>query len=89
MSKTRVKRTDVYFNGDRKAGRMGGTYMINAKVYDVEMKNELLSYNFYHLVVDDELSSCLPFIDPGENWCVKLLCLLFTYSFIIHRQVII
>lgn len=72
MSKTRVKRNDVYFNGDRNAGRMGGTYMINAKVYDADMNNELLSYNFYHLVVDDELSNCLPFIDPGENWCVYL-----------------
>lgn len=72
MSKTRVKRTDVYFNGDRKAGRMGGKYMMSAKVYDYEIKNEFLSYDFYHLVVDDELSYCLPFIDPGENWCVKL-----------------
>lgn len=68
MVKTRVMRTDVYFNGDRSEGRMGGQYMINMILFDTYGTEGFFQYQFYHLVVDDESSYCLPFIDPGENW---------------------
>lgn len=70
MSKTRTHRTDVYFNGKKSDGRMGGLYPINAIIFDESSVEQLMSYNFNHLVIDDESSYCLPFVDPGENWCV-------------------
>jgi hypothetical protein len=68
MAKTRVKRTDVYFNGDRSEGRMGGQYLMNLALYDEFATEKFFTYEFNHLVVDDESSYCLPFVDPGENW---------------------
>lgn len=69
MSKTRKKRTDVYFNGNKNEGRMGGLYPIFITVFDTNMV-KLMSYTYSHLVVDDESSYCLPFVDPGDNWFV-------------------
>lgn len=80
MSKTRTKRTDVYFNGKKSDGRMGGLYPINAIVFDENSVEQLMSYRFNHLVVDDELSYCLPFVDPGENWCVIGIFVLAPYK---------
>jgi len=84
MSKTKAKRKDVYYNGDKLEGRMGGLYKLNVVLLEVDNNNntlmkEFMSYDFDHLVVDDNLSYCLPFIDPGPNWCVLLLCVVGTY----------
>lgn len=73
MSKTRSRRTDVYFNGDKSKGRMGGLYTVQVIVLDEKMVNKFFNYEFYHLVVDDESSYCLPFVDSGPNWFVYLL----------------
>lgn len=70
----RRERTDVYINDDDKSeGRIGGLYKSIIRLYDDNKTEELVAYEFQHLVVDDELSYCLPFIDYGENWCVNLI----------------
>lgn len=51
---------------------MGGLYVVQAIVLDEKMKKTFFNYEFYHLVVDDESSYCLPFVDAGENWFVYL-----------------
>lgn len=76
MPKTREEREDVYFNGDKSEGRMGGLYKIKIVVYDgeenIDSENakSLLEYKYHHLVVDDHSSYCIPFIGRGHNWCV-------------------
>lgn len=71
MPKTRTNRTDVYFNGNKNEGRMGGLYPMSLVVFERNMV-KLMTYNFHHLVVDDESSYCLPFVDPGDNWFVSI-----------------
>lgn len=72
LPKTRNLRINHYFRGKKE--RMGGLYPIKARVYDPDNTHnagsgvKLLSYKYHHLVVDDETSYCLPFIDPGVNW---------------------
>lgn len=80
IPKTRLKRTDVYFNGDRSEGRMGGKYPVSLGLHDEFGKEEFFTYELNHLVVDDESSYCLPFIDPGENWCVIYLCSILNHN---------
>ncbi|VVC36587.1 PKD/REJ-like domain,EGF-like domain [Cinara cedri] len=67
MSKTRSHRTDVHFNGNKSEHRIGGLYAIQLKVIDQITKKIFFSFEFFHLVVDDESSYCLPFVDPGQN----------------------
>lgn len=86
IPKTRTIRSDIYFNGDKNEDRMGGLYMISAIVFDENMSKELMSYSFYHLVVDDELSNCLPFVDPGENWYSYAFFTFFIYIFFNNKS---
>lgn len=60
----------MYFNGDQNEGRMGGQYVFELKLSDEFGNENFFNYQWSHLVVDDESSYCLPFVDPGENWCV-------------------
>lgn len=76
MHKTREGRKDVYFNGDKSEGRMGGLYAVKIEIFsseenlDVEDPKPLLVYDYHHLVVDDHSSYCIPFVERGDNWCV-------------------
>lgn len=70
IPKTRKNRRDIYYNGDKAEGRMGGLYEVTYQLQDINHEYNILEYNYYHFVVDDESSYCLPFIDPGDNWCV-------------------
>lgn len=76
MHKTTKGREDVYFNGEKTEGRMGGLYNIKIVIYDgdenIDSENPipLLEYYYDHLVVDDYSSHCIPFIESGTNWCV-------------------
>lgn len=72
ISKTKIKRTDVYFNGKPSDGRMGGLYPIKIFVYDTDLNTDLYLFWINHLVVDDESSNCIPFVSPGKNWQVQI-----------------
>lgn len=72
IPKTHYQRTTIYFNDDdHSEGRMGGLYKVTLQMLDPNTLIQHLSYDVYHLAVDDELSYCLPFIDPGKNWYVN------------------
>jgi len=79
MHKTRKGREDVYFNGDKSEGRMGGLYAVKIEIYDgeenldMEESKPLLVYDYNHLVVDDHSSYCIPFVERGDNWCVMYI----------------
>lgn len=88
IPKTLFTRTDVYFNGDKSGDRMGGSYRIRIIIMDAVMREQFMSFNFHHLVVDDETSYCLPFVDPGKNWFVyAILGSNIFYTFILAYNV--
>lgn len=68
IPKTRKNRRDIYFNDDESESRMGSLHEVTFQIKDVNHEYNILEYNYYHLVVDDESSYCLPYIDPGDNW---------------------
>lgn len=81
LYKTKNGREDIYFNKDKNEGRMGGSYQVVLKVYEKKENLDsppiLFQYQYNHLLVDDNSSYCLPFLDSGKDWCV-----LFTLSYI-------
>jgi len=70
IPKTLKNRHNIYFNDDKSEGRMGSLYEMTYLIKDIDHRYNILEYKYYHFVVDDESSYCLPYIDPGDNWYV-------------------
>jgi len=78
LQKSKAGRRDVYCNGDKSQGRMGGLYKIQLNIFEGleegrDSKELLFSYTYYHLLVDDDSTNCIPFIERGQNWCVVFI----------------
>lgn len=70
-TKTTIRRENVYFDFDR-TERMGGRYNLEVQLYPTNNENSVeYRLPMIQFIVDDELSTCTPFLEYSTSQSSK------------------